>query len=437
MSLTGDSSDTIELTDIHEDTAIFGDLVEDLMRRTSSQHHQGNSNLNSDDEPLPMIRHLKMDGFGALREPPWKESRNIDLFFHALVLCPLESICLENIGCFPYDSRSGTFPIQLVTRLIQTTGTAPSCLQRLELRDIILEERMLQDWEAFAEFLGTLQHLEEFVLETCDCTIHFPSEQFTDFSLLLHNLLRGPIQSQTLRALTLIPAQNYGGSVESTVFESILQQSLSLRELKISNIGRLSDKVMATIFTSLTQQPARNEEADSPGRTCLELLHLTNCDIGVSALNSFLGLLGSQQESLTTIHIGLASTPDRKASHFIYQESPMIDLFLALKLNRTLKKFVLTSDGTPNKLTPEASNAYLEMMQLNCYLLDMFVTYPTLHFHPHVMSFYAKLNRLNRRQFLQGSHLVTRRKWVDMLGEVADDESCLFYFLRLNPLLCQ
>ena len=437
MSQTGASGDTIELADIHEDTAIFGDLVEDLMRRTSSRNQQGNASFNTNIEPLPMIRHLTMDGFGALREPPWKESRNVDLFFHALVLCPLKSICLENIGCFPYDTRSGTFPIQLVTRLLQTTGTAPSCLQSLELRDIIFEGLMLQDWEAFAEALGTLQHLEIFVLETCDCTIEFPSEQFTDFNLILQKLLSGPIKSQTLRALTLVPAQNYGGGVESTVVQAILQQSSSLRELKISNIGRLSDEVMTTIFTSLTQQSATNEETDLSKTTNLELLHLNNCDIGASALDSLLKFLGSQQQNLKTVHIGLASTPNRKASHFIYREAPMIDLFGALKLNRTLKKFILTSDGTPNKLTPVASNAYQEMMQLNCYLLDMFVTYPTLHFHPHVMNFYAKLNSLNRRQFLQESHLVTRRKWVDMLGEVADDESCLFYFLRLNPLLCK
>ena len=109
----------------------------------------------------------------------------------------------------------------------------------------------------------------------------------------------------------------------------------------------------------------------------------------------------------------------------------MVDLFVALKLNRTLKLFTVTNDGTPNILSPKASNAYLEMMQFNCSLVDMFVTYPTYHFHPHTMWFYSKLNQMGRRKFLHESHLVSRREWVDMLGEVSDDERCLFYFLRL------
>ena len=133
MNVPDHSSDTIELLDVHEDTAIYGDLVEDLMRRASSQQQPPlNQPLSRNGAPPPtMIRHFKIDGFGALREPPWKESRNIDRFFHALVvLCPLESICLENIGCFPYDERSGTFPVQKITRLLQDTGTAPSCLRQ-------------------------------------------------------------------------------------------------------------------------------------------------------------------------------------------------------------------------------------------------------------------------------------------------------------------
>lgn len=428
MSVSEISGDTLELTDIHEDTAIFGGLTEDLMRRISQQD-------NPNTGPATMVRHLKIDGFGALREPPWKESRNIDLFFHALVLTPLESITLENIGMFPYDERSGTFPIRLLTRLLQASGTAPSSLRTLELRDVILEG-IADEWEAFAETLGTLKNLQLFVLETCDCAIEFPSEQFTSFNQVLQQLLRGPLQAQTLQQLTLVPAQNYGGDLESTTIESILRQSSSLREMKISNIGRLNDDMMTTIFTSLTPRD-REDETTRSAATSLEILHLKNCEMNPSALAALLEFLGSQQQSLKMIHIGLASPPNRGDSQFIHEETPVIELFTALKLNRTLDKFVLSSDGTPQRMSQKATHAYLEMMQLNCSLLDMFVTYPNLHFHPNIMGFYAKLNLVGRRKFLQDSHLVTREEWVDMLGRVADDESCLFYFLRLNPLLCQ
>lgn len=443
MSVSDDSDHTLELTDIHDDTSIFDGLVEDLMRRTSlhQQQSHGYSYSKSDIKPASLIRHFKLDSFGAQREPSWKNSGSIDLFFHAIALHPLESIQIENVGMYPYED-SATFPIRLLTRLLQsTTGTAPSNLLTLELRDAILEGST-DEWEAFAETLGGLQKLQVFVLETCDCAINFPSEQFTNFNMIFQQLLRGPVQqAQRLQELSLVPAQNYGGNLESTTVESILRQSRSLQKLTISNIGRLDGPMTTAIFSSLTQQQTirGHEEAiiRQPPTSSLELMHLKNCQMDRSALAALLGLLGSQPENLKTIHIGLLSSPSSRGDRqYIHEETPMIELFTALKLNRTLEKFVLSSDGTPQKMSSKASNAYLEMMQLNCSLLGMFVTYPNLHFHPHVMDFYGKLNRVGRRKFLQESHLVTREEWVNKLASVTDDESCLFYFLRLNPLLC-
>jgi len=170
-SIRDPKDDILELTDIHEDTAVFGELVEDLMRRTSHQHQQGTAPSTTSTTNHSMIRHLKIDGYGGLREPPWRESRNIDLFFHALTLHPLASIRLENLGMYPYDERSGTFPIRLLTKLLQPNGTAPSCLCELELRDVILEGSA-EEWRQFSWTLASLNSLQIFLLETCDCAIN-------------------------------------------------------------------------------------------------------------------------------------------------------------------------------------------------------------------------------------------------------------------------
>jgi len=169
----------------------------------------------------------------------------------------------------------------------------------------------------------------------------------------------------------------------------------------------------------------------------LRFLQLKNCEMNQAALTAMSQFLECQQPSLKSIQLGLSSTPKQRDIPYIYRESSMVGLFETLKHNRTLEKFVLSSDGMPPKMGTKASKAYLDMMRHNCSLLDMFVTYPNLHFHPNLMGFYAKLNRVGRRRFLLDGHLRTRDEWVDMLACVADDESCLFYFLRLHPLLCK
>ena len=443
---------TFEITNLNEDTAFFGELVEDLMQRASSSSRAQPSSLED-----RFIRQFKMDGFGSLREPPWGSSRNVDLFFHALALHPLSTIKLENIGMFPYDTRSGTFPIRFLTRLLQSDTICPS-LTRLELRDVVLEG-MNDEWFALMEALNALPKLEVFSLETCDCTIDFPLEQFNHFNQLLQQFMtrtrnatsntdgmdadtNGTSTTPPLRRLTLVPAQNYGGDLDPSTLTKLLgSNNSSLRELTLANVGRLNDTMMTTIFKTLSSRNNSNNDDDHKSTsTNLELLDLKNCELKASAVHALSELLSCQHESLTTIKIGLTSLDqNRQRIHDqddVYKnEAWTVELLTTLKSNRTVTKFVLSSE-TPRHLTPAATDAYLQVMQLNCSLRDMFITYPNLHFHPNIMNFYAKLNQLGRKRFLQEEHLATPLEWIDMLARVSDDESCLFYFLRLNPLLC-
>lgn len=431
-STNNDNDDILEVKDLNEDTATFGHLVVDLMQRASE------ATTSNPASSIHMIRRFKLDGFGAHREPPWASSRNIDLFFHALVFHPLMTIQLENIGMFPYDERSGTFPIRLLTRLLLSNQIKPQ-LTTVELRDIVLEGST-EEWESFCDALQGLPLLKDFVLDTCDCTVGFPLEQFTSFNQMVDRLWRRSSSSHVdgngveevelrnrLQCVTVASAQDYGGTLECGTLEGILLSN-SLRQLTLSNVGRIDNDAMTTIFSALS-----SSGSISNNRVCrLELLDLKNCEFEASAVHTLTDLLSCQLESLTTIKIGIASVLQDSGQEDLYRnEAWMIELFTALKHNRTLQKFVLSSD-TPRKLTPASTEAYMEVMQLNCSLLDMFITYPNLHFHPQVMAFYASLNRLGRRRFLKESHLATRTEWIDMLARVSDDESSLFYFLRLN-----
>ena len=52
------------------------------------------------------------------------------------------------------------------------------------------------------------------------------------------------------------------------------------------------------------------------------------------------------------------------------------------------------------------------------------------------ISFQLKLNQLGRRRLLHGT-TKSRFAWVDKLHECGDDVSSIFYFLSMNPLLCE
>lgn len=52
------------------------------------------------------------------------------------------------------------------------------------------------------------------------------------------------------------------------------------------------------------------------------------------------------------------------------------------------------------------------------------------------MEFYNLLNQLGRKRFLEDFESTTINDWIQVLAEAKDDLRCIYYFLRLNPLLC-
>lgn len=53
---------------------------------------------------------------------------------------------------------------------------------------------------------------------------------------------------------------------------------------------------------------------------------------------------------------------------------------------------------------------------------------------------YTKLNKAGRGQLLEGlfgnKNNVASYLWITAIGDVSDDLNCLFYLIRMNPILC-
>ncbi|CAB9504062.1 expressed unknown protein [Seminavis robusta] len=52
------------------------------------------------------------------------------------------------------------------------------------------------------------------------------------------------------------------------------------------------------------------------------------------------------------------------------------------------------------------------------------------------IEYYLKLNKLNRKHFVHRYEQVTAEEWISVLANAGSDLNSVFYFLRLNPLLC-
>jgi len=104
----------------------------------------------------------------------------------------------------------------------------------------------------------------------------------------------------------------------------------------------------------------------------------------------------------------------------------------ALYLNSTLQSLELHGRNEIGKWVEEA---FLHVMQSNVTLTNLELFHMNGLFLGPFLNFYLKLNRAGRGSLLQNQN-ISRSKWVDSLILVRNDVPCLFYFLSMNPLLC-
>lgn len=103
-----------------------------------------------------------------------------------------------------------------------------------------------------------------------------------------------------------------------------------------------------------------------------------------------------------------------------------------LTVNTTLKKIEV---GVSKSIGEKGTEALEEMLEKN-YELQRLVVSSAEKGVKEKVEFYMRLNEVGRGSLLRDGK-ATREQWVEMLSTVVNDLDCLFYFLSMNPTLCQ
>lgn len=103
-----------------------------------------------------------------------------------------------------------------------------------------------------------------------------------------------------------------------------------------------------------------------------------------------------------------------------------------LTVNATLKKIEV---GVSKNLGDKGMEALQAMLEKN-YQLERLVLSSVEKSIKDKVEYYMRLNEVGRGSLLRDGK-ATREQWVEMLVAVAGDLDCLFYFLTMNPSLCQ
>lgn len=129
-------------------------------------------------------------------------------------------------------------------------------------------------------------------------------------------------------------------------------------------------------------------------------------------------------QKLTTLNLPRSNLTDEGIWH----------LAQGLTVNKTLKKVEV---GVSKNVGDTGMNALTDMLEKN-YELERLVVSSADQSIKEKTEYYMRLNQVGRGDLLSPSNKsATREQWVEMLISVVDDLDCLFYFINVNPTLCQ
>jgi hypothetical protein len=103
-----------------------------------------------------------------------------------------------------------------------------------------------------------------------------------------------------------------------------------------------------------------------------------------------------------------------------------------LTVNTTLKKIEV---GVSKQIGDKGTGALEKMLEKN-YELERLVVSSAEKSVKDKVEYYMRLNEVGRGTLLRDGK-ATREHWVEMLISVSNDLDCLFYFVTMNPSLCQ
>ena len=103
-----------------------------------------------------------------------------------------------------------------------------------------------------------------------------------------------------------------------------------------------------------------------------------------------------------------------------------------LTVNTTLKKIEV---GVGKDLSAKGKDALTSLLEQN-YQLERLVLSSSEKAISDKVEYYMRLNEVGRGSLLRDGN-ASREQWVEMLITCRDDLDCLFYFVSMNPSLCQ
>lgn len=110
----------------------------------------------------------------------------------------------------------------------------------------------------------------------------------------------------------------------------------------------------------------------------------------------------------------------------------------AMESNQTVQHFRNYSQQiVTNPAIKEMQN---KMLRRNTTLTDFVLFCPSLNeedAHSRTTQFFLELNAAGRKRLLEEAGTGSINDWVDVLGNVRENLSHLYYFLRLNPSICR
>ena len=265
----------------------------------------------------------------------------------------------------------------------------------------------------FQQCLQNMVRLESFFLLDCQF-----SERLRDSNALDHMLI-SLSKLPNLEKVGIQPLETDAiGNLSADSLVAICQLRklyyLSIRGLSFPETFPHLEQMMAALRTSCTIRDLIFQSSTSEDN-CTAIANL---------------IRGSK--SLECVHIRLGAKGKQNAEH-------IVKIAEALQENASLKRLTIEYRHLLNiSFDPSTLAKFGQLLEENYSIEDIiFLSNATPGIGQNALvSMYLKLNQLGRGALIQGDQ-TSRKQWIEKLLEVNDYLDGIYYFLSMNPLLCE
>lgn len=329
---------------------------------------------------------------------------------------------LEHLTLSGFDDVGGggwNFPISILTLILENIG---SRLTKLQLIGVTLRGA-IADFRAAGDVLRGVPQLQE--LSICGY-LEDSLKQSTDAVALL---LRGVAQLPNLTKFYMkAMGPNELGQLDPNVLQLVFQNP-RLVQVKF-DLFEMNVECLQAVFNGI-QQCIDSQLNDLQLSACTGLWHPSN----VASVSRMIRTNATLERLF--LRVNVVSGEETIALPFLNEMANALQSKTTTRLKRlTLKNFnrkkvkIASEKHWAQLVTAAEHNYSLEQLRL---LEDFLLPSKTLT--PKV-GLYLKLNGLGRGKFFR-KRVIRKCDWIAQFAHVNDDLDALFYFLSLNPLLCQ